>query len=51
MPGKKVGHDCFINVCGIEEFSEIITDWTADQKLLEEIKSLGISVVTAEEEK
>ena len=51
MPGKKVGHDCFINVCSIKEFSEIITDWTADPKLLEEITSLGIPAVTAEEEK
>ncbi|MCH5348816.1 MAG: DeoR/GlpR transcriptional regulator [Oscillospiraceae bacterium] len=51
MPGKKVGHDCFVNVCSIKEFSEIITDWTADPKLLDEITSLDISVVTAEEEK
>lgn len=51
MPGKKIGHDCFINVCGIESFSEIITDGTADPKLTEEISSLGIPVITAEEEK
>ena len=51
MPGKKIGHDSFVNVCGIEEFSEIITDWTADAKLIEEITALGISVAAAEEEK
>lgn len=51
MPGKKVGHDCFVDVCDIEKFSEIITDRTADPKLIEEITSLGISVVTVEEEK
>lgn len=51
MPGKKVGHDCFVNVCGIEEFSEIITDWTAAPEQIKEITALGISVVTAEEEK
>ena len=51
MPGKKIGHDSFVNVCGIEEFSKIITDWTADAKLIEEITALGISVAAAEEEK
>lgn len=50
MPGKKIGRDCFINVCGIEEFNEIITDWTADRKLLEEIEAFSISTVTVEEE-
>lgn len=51
MPGKKVGHDCFVRVCGIEEFDEVITDWTADPKLIEEIAAMGIPAVTAEEEK
>lgn len=50
MPGKKVGHDCFVKVCEVERFSKIITDWTADKALINEIVDLGVSVVVAEEE-
>ena len=37
MPGKKIGHDSFVKVCDVGQFSEIITDWTADSALTEEI--------------
>lgn len=50
MPGKKIGHNCFIKVCDVGQFSEIITDWTADSALTEEIADLGIPVVAAKEE-
>ena len=50
MPGKKIGHDSFLRVCGAEEFDEMITDWTADEALVEEISGSGISVITARED-
>ena len=50
MPGKKVGHDSFIKVCDIGEFNEIVTDWTADTAILDELTSAGLSITTVKEQ-
>lgn len=50
MPAKKLGHDCFVKVCDVEIFSEIITDWTADKALTDGLADMGVEVRIAEEQ-
>ena len=50
MPGKKIGHDSFIKVCDVGDFDEIVTDWTADTAVLNELESTGLSIITVKEQ-
>ena len=50
MPSKKLGHNSFVKVCDVGQFSEIITDQEAESAVIGELSDMGVDVVTVSEE-
>lgn len=49
MPGRKIGSDSFIRVCGAEEFHEVITDWECAPEHVDALREAGLTVTVAPE--
>ena len=48
IPSSKIGADAFIRVCGVGEFSEVITDWDCADEAVNALVENGIEVKIVE---